>query len=533
MNAVRRSRIGACAPLLAAALVVALVASLLPLAQASAYYNLGTVSVQAGAARLTVQAGSTTSASVSVTPASDDQTLGCGMAQCPQVCTSGGAAEAGYTCFDVNGQCTCAGKAYSTYYAEVSATSSNSGVATAYVSGGTLVVQGHAAGSATITVNASLRQWTSGSTTVQVDVTAPATSGGSSSSGGSGSMGGAATAAPGSSGGAGASAQGGSGAHAAASAGASTAAIPQEAEVAVSRDDAKNETVTETVAGTVYSVEANSYLDTAEELGRIAGTGDQAVFWSGPSSDKPIWSWTFRGEDVSAEGASQPFDPTITVSKLGTGDVSNIMSQAKDGLVLDFAHDGMLPGKASIYVKVDGTFPDGSSVGLYLFSDAERRFERVQDGVSVADGYASFTIDHCSTWALSTDDLTGYAVEETNTPGAIAADSSASIAADEPSVPVAGIAGGVVVVACVAVAAAIAVRRRRAGAGAAVDVESAAEAGAAPEGREKAAAGDEAAGDEAAAAAPATGKADASEAAGEPVAPGVQGEKGAGDADRA
>ncbi len=433
-------RVKAC--VMVALLVVALV---MPSA-AYAYYNFGTVSVSLGAAALTVKANSTVSTSVMVSPSSDDQTLGCGMAKCPQVCSTEGAIAAGYNCFDVNGQCTCAGTAYSTYYPELSASSSNSGVATASVSGGTLTISGHSAGTATITVSASLRQWTSSETTVQVEVTADTTGGSENSSGSEGSQGAVSPSAD----------VGGSDV-----ALTSGVAIPQEATVSDSRDDQLNEMTIETVAGTVYIVECNSFLNTADELRKIVGTNNQMVFWSGASSDQPVYSWTFTGDTLDAESPYLTFDPTITISALGTGYVANIMQQARDGLVCDFAHSGELAGSASVYVRVSDTFADGTELGLFCFDEQQNQFVAVESGLKVAGGYASFEIDHCSTWALSTDDLTAYQVEEVNTPGAIAVSKQDSIGenAGLPVVPlvIAGIV--IVVVACICV---IAVRRARA-----------------------------------------------------------------------
>lgn len=451
---------------LACACALALVACLTP-APAFAYYNFGTVQVSPGASYVTVQAGQSTSTSITVNPASDSQTLGCGMAKCPQVCTSEGAIEAGYNCFDVNGQCTCAGSAYSTYYPEVSAASSNSGVATAYVSGNTLVVTGNAAGSATITVTASLRQWTTNTTSIQVEVTQPA-SGGTGSSGGSGGTG------------------GGSDTPAAAGSG-GVANIPQEAEATDSKDDELNETVIDTVAGRVIMVEANSYLNMADELAKIAGTTDQLVVWSGTSSERPDWSWTFVGDTVDASSPYASFNPAITVSELGTGDVSNLMKQARDGLVLEFAHEGPLPGEASVYVKADGAYADGTTLSLFCYNEETKRFELVEEGLEVQEGYVSFVTDHCSTWAFSTDDLTAYEVEEVNTPGAIRdnAEGSSVVAEESPAWMVPA-AVAVIVAAVVVVAVVVALRRRKARANAAND-ESAAmtEAGGEGEGTPK------------------------------------------------
>ena len=98
----------------AVALSLMLAFAALPLfsTQAFAYFNFGTVQISLGGSNVSVQAGASTRVSVTVSPSSSDQTLGCGMAKCPQVCSGEGAIAAGYTCFDTNGQCTCAGSSY-------------------------------------------------------------------------------------------------------------------------------------------------------------------------------------------------------------------------------------------------------------------------------------------------------------------------------------------------------------------------------------------------------------------------------------
>ncbi len=457
------NRASSFAAFLSIALALALVVAFLPASRAAAYYSFGTVSVSTGSSSLSVTAGSSAQTSLTVTPASDDQTLGCGMAKCPQVCTSDGALDAGYTCFDTNGQCTCAGRTYSTYYPETSVQSSNSAVATATVSGGTLVVTGHSAGSATITVNATLRQWESNSTTVQVQVEDPATPDNGANGGSNGSDAGNGAKADGGTSQPSATTQN-DGSSAKADSAASAVAVPEAAKETDSRDDALNETVVETVAGKVYKVEKNAHLNTAEQLAKIAGTKDQLVIWSGSSSDKPDYSWTFVGSDVDVERAKTAFDPTVTISKLGTGDVSNIMKQAHDGLVMEFSHSGMLPAAASLYVKVSGTYADGAELSLFTYNEQTKRFELAQDAkVRVEGGYASFKIDHCSSWALSSDDLSTLSVQETNTPRAIASDKQASVSDDSlPEWVIPAVAGGVVVLAVVAGVVAYVLRRRRA-----------------------------------------------------------------------
>ena len=146
-------------------LALALALCMLP-TQAFAYYNRGSVSVALGTTAVEVQAGATASATVSITPASDDQTEGCGMPKCPQGCSA--------SCADENGQCQCSGSDYTTYYPTAVATSSNASVAVATYVGGALTVYGKSEGEATITVRASLRQFTDAEATLKVTVSGKA-----------------------------------------------------------------------------------------------------------------------------------------------------------------------------------------------------------------------------------------------------------------------------------------------------------------------------------------------------------------------
>ena len=166
-----------CAAFIACAVTLTLVAALVPLSKASAYCGSGTAGVCVGSSSLSVEAGSSAQTSIAVNPWSDSKTLGRGMAKCSQARTSDGVTTAGYARFDASGQragAVTSHAAYGSEDSEVSVQSSNSDVATAYVSGDTLVVTGHSAGSATITVSAPSSQWQSDFATVQVNVSVPA-----------------------------------------------------------------------------------------------------------------------------------------------------------------------------------------------------------------------------------------------------------------------------------------------------------------------------------------------------------------------
>ncbi len=444
-------RMGRIGRVLAAAIAGgALVATTVPSVPAFAYFNFGTVSVAPGASSLSVVAGGTASTNVSVSPSSHAQTQGCGMAQCPQVCNGDGAIESGYSCFDANGQCTCAGTAYTTYTPNVSCVSSNAGVASAYMSGNTLVVTGRSAGTATISISASLRQWSTGSAYVTVNVSAPQQSNDGQQSSGNQQSGGA---------------QGGS-AKNEGTVKANSAGIPEAAKATESKSDELNEQTVESEGGTVVIVENNSHLNTAEELKKIAGKENaQLVIWSGASSDQPDYSWTFHGEDVNADDPNLDFDPTIKVSEQGEGTAANLTKQAKDSRVLDFAYKGKLPAKASIYVKAGSKYPDEMTLSLFSYNGKNRVFQKAQDdGCKVSNGYFSFETDEGAMFAVSTDDLASYKVRQENTPQAAkkrkaAEDKAAETASSSKTLVYS--AAAVVVAAIIAVAAVVLRRRKK------------------------------------------------------------------------
>ena len=103
--------------------------------ESEAYFNRGSVSLSLGQKSVSLAAGSSASVSAAVDPIKQDQLPGCGMAECPQTCGDG--------CLNESGECMCAGTEYKTYYADVSAASSDASVASASWENGTLTITGH------------------------------------------------------------------------------------------------------------------------------------------------------------------------------------------------------------------------------------------------------------------------------------------------------------------------------------------------------------------------------------------------------
>lgn len=415
-----------------------------------AYFSKPAPSISV-AGGVSVASGSSTTIACTVSPEAESQLPGCGMAECPQACDGlvkpGDSKPGG--CLDANGWCTCAGTGYYTAYTSVQVSSSDPSVARASYASGVLSIVGYRPGTATISISASLSKHapSAASTTVTVyenaaTPSAPSNSGGSPSGSGSGSSGGVVSV----------TAVGGTTAVAAAAA-AAAASGGEEQVVEMEAEDGSKTIV----------VEAKDASTAAEELGKIVGTKGTVTFWSGGTLGSPAISWTFKGEDI-AEDADLDIDPSVTVSKRGTGDVSKLLAEVDKAIVMDFAHSGDLPAPAEVFVRASDVFSDGDELSLFTYNEDSQKFERVQDGVKVEDGYATFSIDHCSVWALSEDDLTKLEMPAGGSEAQGSTDATQVDVHAQSGTPYVIAIAIVAVVVVAAVAAAVVVRRKKAAA---------------------------------------------------------------------
>lgn len=454
---------------------VAFALSMLVPARAFAYFSLSPVGVYLGTSSVSLTQGEARTVSVSVDMWSEQQLPGCGMSICPQGCGNLANPTTGVVggCLNDAGWCTCGGTTYYTEYTKLSASSSNPSVARASISGGSMTVQAYSPGTTTITVYCSLAKHQESSTSMTVSVAAPSKpstdkpsgsgssgSGSSSSSGSSTSSGSGSGSSTSSSFGSGSS---DSGKVTVSSSGASVVAAAAATAEAEGKDGQEQEVVEiETEEGDkIIVVEAKDAATAKEELAKIAGTEGTCTFWSGGSMDSPSISWTFKGTDLDPNG-DLSFDPGVTVTNKGTGEVAELLDEADDAIVMDFAHSGDLPAPAEVYVRASGVYEDGQALTLFVYNEDTHKFEKAQEDIKVANGYAVFTMDHCSTWALSAEDLTTFELTAEEEAEAEAADVDASTvdihAQDGTPLVIAGVVAAVVVIAIVA---GVVVARRR------------------------------------------------------------------------
>ena len=346
---------GALALVLCAALVL-LSLGVLP-QRAFGYFDRGAVEVTLGANALELEAGGTASVTVQISPESDEQTEGCGMPSCPQGCSEG--------CLDENGQCQCAGSDYTTYYATAAASSSDSSVAIARYDAGTLTVYARSAGEATITLTASLRQFTDGVASIAVTVTGEGDSSSASAS--------------------------------------SDVETPDEAEP--EQEDKADVVEKDVMGSTMRYVRIGDSLDAASELADFAGTEGDITFWFGDTYYHPDYSLTATGTDYSAEDVGE-LDVELDVGTQASGALAKVLEGLDGYLLVEFAQEGALPTGMLVYALADGVLEDGAEVALYSYDEQTTSFVAEDAEVSITGGYAVFKAEEGKVYAVSTRDLT-------------------------------------------------------------------------------------------------------------------------------
>ena len=360
----RRQAVGTCrragAVLAAAVLSAALAAGLLP-CPALAYYDRGAVGVELASTSIDVSAGETVEVSVTLDPATDEQTEGCGMPKCPQLCADG--------CLDENGQCTCAGTEYATYTATAVATTSDASVATAVYSAGTLSVTGVAAGTATITLTASLRQFTDGQATLAVTVTGQASDD-------------------------------------TASAGSADVELPDEADI--TQQDRAATDVKTVMGRTIRYARITGSLDVAGTLAELAGVDGDVTLWSGDTYYYPAYSLTFTGTDYGEDDVFD-FDAELAVSTSAGGLALEALEGLDGTVIVAFAHDGTLPASACVYALATSVFASDDSVALYSYDEDADAFVAEEAEATLVGDYVAFDATEGKTYVVSTHDLTDEA----------------------------------------------------------------------------------------------------------------------------
>ncbi|MGI6720986.1 MAG: hypothetical protein ACOX4I_00290 [Anaerovoracaceae bacterium] len=345
--------------------------------QAMAYFDRGDVALSVGRSAVTLDRGGSINVSVTASPAYDDQTQGCGMAECPQSCGE-------KNCLDDRGNCTCAGTEYTRYYTSFKVASSNNSVASAKYTGGAVKISALGAGSATISVTASLRQYTSMSKTIKVTVSK---SDSSFSGGGSG----------------GSSASGGTRDSAAAvdNGGTSSAATPQQKKAAAKKKAAASKKVIKSKKGTVISEDIIDYAQGSDIFRQIKGKDEYAIFNKKDEAGSIEYSWRFYGRDIKT---TDDVDLNISLSDKAGEKVADT-THGKEAMYMTFAEQGSFPGKAEISARLTDNISNADKVYFYEYNAGRGRAVRSGKSLNVENGYAGRTMSHGGTYIMTAEEI--------------------------------------------------------------------------------------------------------------------------------
>ncbi|ATW25588.1 Ig-like domain-containing protein [Candidatus Formimonas warabiya] len=383
---------------------------------ALAYFDRGPINVEVGQSAVTLKEGESVTVTVKVTPDSDSQLPGCGMAECPQTCGE-------KNCLNDDGECMCNGLEYQTYYADVKTATSDAGVATVSHNGGVVSIKGVAPGEATITVTGMLRQYREDAKTIQVTVVAkaevtapvvepkpvedskPVTE--QQSSGGKKEPDSKPVVKP-------VKPASGEGQKPAEDvpaaeepsldgqlAGTGSEDTHPSTDSAPQSEDEDTRTVMSDHGPILFVPIREDTLMGKAELEQVMGRQSSVTFEKKDEADNVLYSWSFDGQHVTAPA---DIDLTIRTSSQGTAELQKA-TKGEKALYLAFSHEGPLPGTATVYLRVQDVFANGTRLSFYYY-DSQSGAARLQaENLLVENGCVGIPLEHCSQYILTEGSL--------------------------------------------------------------------------------------------------------------------------------
>lgn len=115
--------------------------------------------------------------------------------------------------------------------------------------------------------------------------------------------------------------------------------------------------------------------------------------------------WIFNGNDIKD---LKSIDTRVNVFELSKETNSNINEKLKNGIVLEFASNGKLPGKCLIRLKHNKALGKelNNNVNLYYYNQENNTIEKLDTQIIVTkDNYYEFYIDHNSKYILSEENI--------------------------------------------------------------------------------------------------------------------------------
>lgn len=116
------------------------------------------------------------------------------------------------------------------------------------------------------------------------------------------------------------------------------------------------------------------------------------------------YSWSFLKDDYTKPLAdSLIMDINLRLNIDAITNNTNIINEkvAENKLIVSFDYHGELPTKATVRINVSDKFKNGDKLYLYYYNPELDQIEFMEKNILVKDGYAEFTIEHCSDYFLT------------------------------------------------------------------------------------------------------------------------------------
>ncbi len=173
-----------------------------------------------------------------------------------------------------------------------------------------------------------------------------------------------------------------------------------------------DEIVTEEIVKEATKVEDKT-VTISEETSKISKdvlaeikANKNKVTYESKKDDKVVYAWTFDGAKITNSDLAVDLGLVIGSSD-NEKDIKAIIPKGKEApLVLHFKHNGNLPTGTSVKVNVGETYKNNEILTLYYYNETAKKLEEAVTNIKVKDGFAEFTLEHCSDYVLVKDNKT-------------------------------------------------------------------------------------------------------------------------------
>ena len=165
----------------------------------------------------------------------------------------------------------------------------------------------------------------------------------------------------------------------------------------------ENDKITNDIIQKIAEQEENIFIEIYAENKPVI---DSSVFEAIKGANKTISiiydnvEWIFNGRNIVE---AKTIDVSVSISDLAN-ELDNV---SNDGIMIDFANNGNLPGKCLIRIKSDDLkILDNKNANVYYFNETENNFNKVaMQIIASGDGYYEFYINHNSKYIMTLGEI--------------------------------------------------------------------------------------------------------------------------------